>query len=342
MKALRITHIIGVLAVVLLTACHSLPDYDNTARGTFDALWTELDHHYCFFEQKQIDWNAVRAKYEPQVSSNMSRQSLFRVLEAMLDELRDGHVNLSSPFATSYYREWWADYPQNFDERLIQQYYFNFNYTSLGAVTYGLLPQNIGYIHWPSFEYSIGAGNIDYILSMFSICPALILDIRNNPGGDLTNADDLAAHFTAETRVAGYICHKTGPGHNDFSEPFAIELKPLGSKNLAWTKPVILLTNRSTFSAANYFTAVMKSLPNVVQVGATTGGGAGMPYSLELPNGWGVRFSACPIYDSNMKCTEFGIAPDDRYAVDMDPLDALAGQDTILDFAISLITSNQL
>lgn len=339
---MKLKTLLIMFTAVAMTACHSLPDYENSARGNFEALWTELDQHYCFFEYKDIDWDAVRLKYESQVKSTTTRQALFRIMEAMLDELQDGHVNLSTPFATSYYRQWWSDYPQNYDERLIQQYYFNFNYTSLGAITYGLLPQNIGYLRWPSFEYTLGAGNIDYILSSFSMCPALIIDIRDNSGGNLTNADDLASHFTAETRNAGYICHKTGTGHNDFSEPFAIELKPIGGGHLSWTKPVVLLTNRSTFSAANYFTAVMKSLPHVVQVGATTGGGAGMPYSLELPNGWGVRFSACPIYDTNMQLTEFGIAPDEKYAVDMDPVAALDGHDTILDFAISLIENNAL
>ncbi|WP_438589109.1 S41 family peptidase [Duncaniella dubosii] len=56
-------------------------------------------------------------------------------------------------------------------------------------------------------------------------------------------------------------------------------------------KTVIVLANRSTFSAANNFVSVMKLLPGVRVVGATTGGGSGMPYSSELPCGWSVRFS---------------------------------------------------
>lgn len=330
-------------AIITLTAvsCHELPDYDSSNTSSFEALWTEFDNHYCFFREKGIDWQEVHDRYAPQVNDKLGRQSLFRVMEAMLDELRDGHVNLSAPFATSYYREWWSDYPQNFDARIIRQYYFNFNYSSLGEVEYGLLRQNIGYIRWPSFGQNLGHGNIDYILAAFVMSPALIIDIRDNSGGDLTYADNFASHFVTSPRTAGYICHKTGPGHDEFSEPYPIEIKPVTAGHWTWTKPVILLTNRSTFSAANYFTALMKSLPQVTQVGATTGGGAGMPYSLELPNGWGVRFSACPIYDTEMNCTEFGIEPDPRHAVDLDPADALQGRDTILDFAISMIENNE-
>lgn len=62
-----------------------------------------------------------------------------------------------------------------------------------------------------------------------------------------------------------------------------------------------------------------------------------MPYSSELPIGWGVRFSACPILDANGNPTEFGVEPTPGCEVDMDPMDALNGHDTILDFAINLI-----
>jgi C-terminal processing protease CtpA/Prc len=106
-----------------------------------------------------------------------------------------------------------------------------------------------------------------------------------------------------------------------------------------WGKPVIVLCNRSTFSAANIFVSVMKSLPNVTIVGATTGGGSGMPFSSELTNGWSVRFSASPLRDPEGNLTEFGVEPSDGCAVDMDLNATLEGHDTILDFAINRLTS---
>lgn len=102
-------------------------------------------------------------------------------------------------------------------------------------------------------------------------------------------------------------------------------------------KPVVMLTNRSTFSAANYMVMVMKSLPQVIHAGATTGGGSGMPLTLELPGGWSVRMSAVSVLDSRGNITEGGISPDSGCAVDLDPIDAMNGKDTMLEFAISLI-----
>lgn len=100
-----------------LTACHDIEEFDSDPRSTFEQLWTILDEHYCFFEQKGVDWNEVHSRYSPMVADGMTDQELFGVCEQMLAELRDGHTNLSSTFATSYYRKWWSDYPQNYSAR---------------------------------------------------------------------------------------------------------------------------------------------------------------------------------------------------------------------------------
>ncbi|MCM1348169.1 MAG: S41 family peptidase [Firmicutes bacterium] len=331
--------LILLFALIAFAACKEVEEQPNTPQGNFEALWQIIDQHYCFLLDKQIDWNEVHDRYAARVSTSMTSRQLFDLLSEMLDELKDGHVNLSAAFASSYYRKWWSDYPQNYDERIVQQYYFNFNYQSVGAFDYGMLPQNIGYIHYSTFASSLGKGNIDLILNYFSNAQALIFDVRDNTGGNLTSVTDLVNRFVTERTLAGYIVHKTGPGHNDFDKPFAYYIDPVGDGHLAWRKPVIVLTNRSTFSAANNFVSIMKFLPNVTIVGATTGGGSGMPFNSELPNGWSIRFSACSILDAAMNSTEFGVSPSDGCAVDMDPQAALQGHDTILDFAVELVTN---
>lgn len=329
--------IVIILFGMVLWACHDVEEFADNPRGNFEQLWTILDEHYCFFKEKGVDWNAVHAKYSAKIGDEMTREELFDVCAEMLDELRDGHTNLSAPFNTSYYRAWWSDYPQNYNARIIEQYYFNFNYRSVGGIDYGILPENIGYMRYPSFSYAIGEGNLDNILAYFSTCDGLIIDVRDNGGGALTNVELLVARFIDCPTVVGYISHKTGPGHDDFSEPRAFSYKPAPEGSWRWGKPVVVLTNRSTFSAANNFVAVMKLLPRVKIVGATTGGGGGMPYSSELPNGWGVRFSACSILDAEKQLTEFGIAPTDGCEVNLDPQKALEGRDTMLDFAVRVL-----
>lgn len=333
----RILYII--LFLPILVSCHDIEEFDNNPKGNFDALWSIIDQHYCFFSEKNVDWNEVYSRYAPKVRNSMSQEDLFNLCSEMLNELQDGHTNLTSPFATSYYRKWWSDYPQNYDERIIQQYYFNFNYRSIGSIDYGLLTDNIGYIHYGSFSSGLGAGNMDYILSYFKGAKALIIDVRDNGGGNLSNVEPIVNRFITERTLAGYMIHKTGPGHNEFDEPFAYYIDPIADGHLSWGKPVVVLTNRSTFSAANNFVSIMKYIPTVTIIGSTTGGGSGMPYSSELPNGWGIRFSACPILDAEKNSTEFGVEPTEGFAIDINAEDAANCRDTILDRAIAHINS---
>ena len=327
-----------LIPLLCLTACHSVEEFDDSRHGNFEALWSVIDQHYCFFDYKDVDWREVHDRFEPQVRESMTKRELFELCANMLDELRDGHTNLSSGFETSYYRAWWSDYPQNFDSRVVEQYYFNYHYQQLGTWWYGILPQNVGYLRVPSFSTAPGHGNIDYALLYMLGCNGLIIDVRDNGGGNMSNAETLLRHFITTPATVAYISHKTGTGHSDFSTPYPMTIDPAPDGSMIWGKPVVVLTNRSTYSAANFFVMAMRSLAGVTHAGACTGGGCGMPYSSELPCGWGVRMSACIVYDSAMNLTEFGIEPTEGCAVDLDPQAAIFGTDTMLDFAINLLT----
>ncbi len=337
----RIIYRIALLltAAVGLTACHDMEEYTDDPRGNFEALWSILDEHYCFFDSKNIDWDKVHDTYSRRISDRMTREELFIVCADMLAELRDGHVNLSAPFNTSYYRAWWSDYPQNFNKRLIEESYFNFNYRQSSGMMYGFLENNIGYIYYESFSSPVGEGNLDHALNFLSTANGLIIDVRDNGGGSLTNVETFVARFIDRPTLVGCISHKTGPGHNDFSEPYAITYRPAQEGRVRWAKPIVVLTNRSTFSAANNFASVMKNLPGVTIVGSVTGGGSGVPFSSELPCGWGIRFSACSMLDALGESTEGGITPSEGCAVDLDPMDALSGRDTILEKAIEILNN---
>ena len=165
------------LVAPLLAGCHDVEQFPDDPEGNFEQLWKILDEHYCFFAYKDVDWDEVHGRYRQQVNPAMTGEELFDVCARMLDELRDGHTNLSAPFNTSYYRKWWSDYPQNYQARVIEEYYFNFNYRQTGGFTYGILPENIGYIHYSSFSYGVGDGNLDAILAYLATADGLVFDV---------------------------------------------------------------------------------------------------------------------------------------------------------------------
>lgn len=264
---------------------------------------------------------------------------LYSICAAMLDELKDGHVNLVSTFNTSYYRKWWTDYPQDFRLRTIEENYLDFNYLTTNGISYKVIADTVGYMYYPSFSYNIGEVNLDYILAFLHNTKGLIIDIRDNGGGNLTNIKTIVSRLIEKRVKGGQIQHKTGPGHNDFSEPYEYWYEPCDtSRHIPYlNRPVAVLTNRSCYSAANDFVSVMKTLPNVEIIGARTGGGGGLPFNSEMPIGWGVRFSACPLSSPGGEITEFGIDPSPGCDIHSPDSLLIQGIDPILDFAIARI-----
>lgn len=327
----------AVIALIIPSACIDEEEFNDSPQGNFEALWKIIDEHYCFFDYKQheygLDWNAVYDKYKVRVNDDMNDDQLFEVLADMLAELRDGHVNLSTSSDFARYWNWHENYPANVSDTLLRRY-LGTDYKIAGGIKYRILDDNIGYIRYESFTSGIGEGNLDDIINNLFLCRGLIIDIRDNSGGTLTYAERFAARFINNTTLVGYMQHKTGKGHNDFSKMEEQRLEP--SSNLRWQKGVCVLTNRSVYSAANEFVKYMHTFPNVKIIGDRTGGGAGLPFNSQLPNGWGVRFSACPMYDSERRSTEFGIEPD--YAVSLTTEDFIRGRDTIIEFARQLLT----
>lgn len=356
----------SVLALLLgpwlLSSCL---DREESVKGdsydaVFEACWQTMDERYCFFEEKGVDWNQIYRFYKPLARDSVKNtQQLLSLLDHMLDTLKDGHVNVYAPFNVARYWKWYEDYPINFDANLVQKYYLKDDYWSAGSFQFTMLREDsVAYVRYASFANAVSSTNLDYVLMALRRAKGLILDIRSNGGGDLTNATALAERFCTEKTLYGYIQHKTGKGHNDFSQPEPLYLDPSPKGRWSWdasTQPLVVLTNRHTFSAANNFTQIIKELdgtmttdsvgvqhPKMIKVcGDRTGGGSGMPFESVLPNGWTLRFSACPMTDARGRSTESGIDPSEGLKVDMDSLSAFNNhRDDIIEAARAYIVKH--
>lgn len=337
MKTGWIAALLLILSAFLGTSCRDTDEYTTDARENFETLWRILDEHYCFFEYKEIDWDEVHDRYATQLTDTMNQYALFDLCASMLAELKDGHTNLYSSFDVARYWAWYTDYPPNFYEEL-NTAYLGDDYKIAGGLEYKTMADGqVGYVRYASFSSGIGESNLDYMFYHFRECKGLIIDIRNNGGGSLTYSERFASRFLEEARTVGYIQYKTGTGHTDFSEPYPIELQP--STYIRWLRPVVVLTNRHCYSAANDFVQKMRLFPHVTIMGDRIGGGSGFPFTSELPNGWTVRFSACPMLDADGNLTEFGIDPDVPVSITSD--DLLRGVDTILESALTFLLEEE-
>ncbi|MCR4920145.1 MAG: S41 family peptidase [Bacteroidaceae bacterium] len=324
--------LILLFGALLLGGCVSEETFEDTPEGNLEALWQIIDERYCFLDYKAqaigLDWDAVRLDYRRRLSPSMTRLQLFEVLCGMLGELRDGHVNLYCSADVGRDWSWKDDYPANLDHE-VRESYLGTDYRIAAGLRYRILDDNIGYAVFDDFSSGLGDGNLDDALYYLRLCDGLIIDVRGNGGGLLSTAERFSSRFTNEKRLVGYISHKRGKGHSDFSKPMAEYLEP--SKRLRWQKPAIVLTNRECFSATNTFVRNMQQCPLVRTLGDQTGGGSGMPFNSELPNGWLVRYSACVMYDAQMQQIEFGIPPD--IPCSLDSADVARGRDTLIETA---------
>ena len=327
----------GCIILVTHTACVREEEFQNDYEGNFDALWRCLDHNYCFFEYKKevygLDWDSIYPIYRTRINKHMSQKQFFEVCCDMLSELKDGHVNLYSPEDVGRNWSWKEDYPANFNDS-VHQLYLGKDYKIAAGLKYRILEDNLAYVYYESFTSSIGDGNISAMIDELRTCNGMILDVRSNSGGNLTYATKLASFFTNEKKLVGYMAHKTGIGHNDFSKPLAEFIEP--AYGLRWQKTVVVLTNRSCYSSTNTFVRNMRVCPQVTIMGDKTGGGSGMPFTSEMPNGWLIRFSACPMFDHEMKQIEFGIEPDIK--ISMKQEDLKKNKDTLIEAARTFLT----
>lgn len=331
------TKIILILcAVIGLQSCSKLlmdDDPENTNVQNFDLLWENIDKRYSFFEFKNISWDELNAKYRPRAEAAQNESELFQVMDDMLFELRDGHVNLTSPFNTSRNWNWRLNSPPNYNSNIVERTYLGSDHKITGPFRNQRIG-NILYVYYGSFSQGVSQTNLNYLFGQNPDVESIIFDVRNNGGGSLSNVTRLVNNFTDKRVPAGYNVFKAGPGHDDFTAPVQQYSEP-GEDLTPFTKPVVVLTNRGSYSATTDFVRKMRVLPHVTIMGDTTGGGGGLPFSGELPNGWVYRFSTSQSFDHEGNNIEHGIAPD--ILVYLKPADEAENKDTIIEEAIEFL-----
>jgi hypothetical protein len=330
--------ILSILIISLFASCEKAlfkKNGDSTnAVANFDHLWEQCDIRYAYFDYKGIDWNNVYAQYRPKVYEGMSEDSLFNVMGAMLNELRDGHVNLISPFNISVFDVELLG-PENVDDRVILENYIGTDRMITGPFIHDFLRnKEIGYIRLRSFPGGIDNVQLDYMLDRYKDTKGLIFDIRQNGGGVINDVYTILGRFIDKQTFVYQSRGKIGPGHNEFGEPERSVLSPAES-NIKYLKKIVVLTDRGTYSSGSFLALMARGIDNMVIMGDTTGGGLGLPNGGQLPNGWTFRCSITQALDINSNNYENGMPPDKPVLVDK--LRLAQGIDDVLEAAMDEI-----
>lgn len=327
-----------VVVLLLAPTCKEStePDTNYSPESNIETLWKEFDTRYSFFEIKRINWDSLYSIYRPQVTNRMTNPQLFQVMSSLLAHLKDGHVSLVSPFGSYFYTDWYSNYPTNFLGLSVVAQYLSADYGTLagGYLHYGTIGTDLGYIYMgPNLagDATTWTQAIDVIMDSLKNARGIIVDIRNNGGGNDGLGKIVASRFTDQTRIYSYVRWRNGPKHSDFTDFQAATIDPQGPRR--FTKPVALLTNRRCFSSAEGTILMFRVLPHVTVIGDTTGGGSANPISLQLPNGWTYRVSRWIQYTAEKTVFEgTGLPP--TIPLWITQADSLAGRDAILERAI--------
>ena len=313
-------------------------DESSSPVNVFDYLWDKVDKQYAFFDVKGINWDSVREVYRPMVTEDMDKEDLFDVCAAMLNTLQDGHTNLISNFNVSrndsvYYR---MVAHKNVDAAVVTLNYLTLNYHSTGAFAHNTIRDGrVAYLRYSSFENGISENALKYITERYKDCDGMILDLRQNGGGSISNIPILLSIFDNHKQPLYYTQIKSGPKHDDFTELTTVYATDTCILETPYTKPVAVLIDRGSYSATSFFAICTQGYDNIRLFGDYSGGGLGLPNGGALPNGWTYRFSITRTLAIDGNNYENGVPPQER--VILDPACTAQGIDNVIETAADWI-----
>jgi carboxyl-terminal processing protease len=165
-----------------------------------------------------------------------------------------------------------------------------------------VLEGNIGYIKVTQFQQRTSHELSKALRKLMrEDISALILDLRNNPGGLLTSAVDVTGKFLPKGRMVVYIKGRDGD---------KTEYRTSG-RDLVYEMPMVVLVNQGSASASEIVAGALKDWKRAVVLGVTTFGKGSVQSVIPLSDGSGLRLTTSRYYTpKGTSIQSTGIAPD--------------------------------
>src|SRR5213082_3097547 len=134
---------------------------------------------------------------------------------------------------------------------------------------------------------------------------ALVLDLRNDPGGLLNSAVDVCAQFLPPNTKVVSTQGRVASQQHDYSTSGARKERP--------PFPMALLINEGSASGAEIVSGALKDLHRAILVGETTFGKGSVQNVMQLPDGSAVRFTTAKYYTPSKQVIQGnGVTPNIR------------------------------
>ena len=137
---------------------------------------------------------------------------------------------------------------------------------------------------------------------------ALILDLRNNPGGLLNSAVDVCAQFLPPNTKVVSTQGRVASQQRDYSTSSVAKERP--------NFPMAVLVNEGSASGAEIVCGALKDLKRAIVVGETTFGKGSVQNVMQLPDGSALRFTTAKYYTPSKAVIHGnGVAPNIRVPI---------------------------
>ena len=194
-----------------------------------------------------------------------------------------------------------------------------------------VISNNIGYIQFTSFDETTAEDfKAKYEELAKQNIKSLIIDLRNNGGGIVDQALEIADYMTDKDSVLLYEVDKNNK-----------ETVRKSKNDAIINMPIIILTNENTASASEILAGALKDLGKAKTVGTTTYGKGVIQQILKLNDGSGIKITIEEYQTPNRnKIHKVGIEPDEKVELPESVQNSLSikeSEDTQLQKAIEML-----
>lgn len=282
----------------------------TTFAQVFDEFWNDMNVNYVYWDIDTTNWDEVYRQYKPLFGSlqlgdptDLARSVSY--FHKMTDGLIDHHfsITFSNPVLRDSavipaYDQWKKDpafhfsYSYQASDRsyLDSGYLSGSDYTSVPGSTLtavaGTIRSTILFFTCNQFllsdSYTSPVDNpVKPVLNYFfgrlanpDGLKAVVLDLRDNPGGDANDLNFLVGQFIGAPLLVGYTRNKSGNGRLDYTPWVDVKVAPQAGAH-AVTLPIFILADKYSQSMAEITTMALRTLPQCRVVGETTYGATG-------------------------------------------------------------------
>ena len=198
------------------------------------------------------------------------------------------------------------------------------------SVKADLLEKNIGYIRLTSFNENSGS-QIKKEIEKFEKNKNLksyILDLRNNPGGLLSQAIKISDFFLENGEIVSTKSRKTSENRKWFAK----------KGDLINGKTLLVLINYGSASASEIVAGALKDHKRAILLGESSYGKGSVQSIIPLKNNGAIRLTVAKYYlPSGKSISEVGVSPDIEVSEDSDDFRIKTETDNQLSYAIKLL-----